>query len=73
MNLGQAKNYKVKVIQDRWQQQREAWLHPKTKKEGDVRDGVPKAHLLKGARRKSLELNNEASINSSRARKVMKS
>ena len=40
LNLGASKNYKSKVIQDRWEDERRKWLHqPKSK--ADPRDGVP--------------------------------
>ena len=46
--LGAHKNYKTKKIQDRWEQQRSAWLDPKSHQSTahvDPRDGVPGEEL----------------------------
>lgn len=46
--LGANKNYKTKKIQDRWEQQRSAWLDPKTHVSTahvDPRDGIPGEEL----------------------------
>ena len=40
LDLGENKNYKTKVIVERWEQERLAWLSIKNSKR-DPRDGVP--------------------------------
>ena len=44
LDLGPSKNYKTKVICDRWEQQRAAWLSINNKKI-DPRDGLAQATI----------------------------
>lgn len=58
LDLGLNKNYKTKIIQDRWEKQRQAWLNPKTHENNtaivdnevvfrpnDPRDGVSQGQI----------------------------
>jgi hypothetical protein len=57
LDLGQNKNYKTKVIQDRWEAQRALWLdcknHRNSDKGYDPRDGIPSEELPMDHKKKS--------------------
>lgn len=45
LDLGLAKNYKTKTIQNRWESERQKWLRKPTQKKPDPRDGLPLSHI----------------------------
>lgn len=47
LNLGPNKNYKTKIIQNRWEQQRSSWLGMNTNNQirTDPRDGIPAQNI----------------------------
>jgi len=45
LDLGLAKNYKTKTIQNRWETERQKWLRKPTQKKPDPRDGLPLSHI----------------------------
>ena len=60
LSLGANKNYKTKVIQDRWEEQRARWLDPQSHANYgtgyDPRDGIPAEELpIDHARKSAIE------------------